>query len=357
MTNVFPSQVTSVHLELTDKCQVACPMCPRNQFGGADGDNVLNIEISLAQFKTWFTPAVLNQLTDLFACGNLGDPIIASECFEIFEYIKSTNPKCNLHIYTNGSLRTTAWWTKLATILQSGDQVVFAIDGFADTHTIYRRGTSWQKIIDNANAFMSAGGIARADVLVFEHNEHQIEELTTFLLDLGFYTVNARITERFHGFDQFPVQNKLGEHEYYLYPPKTSKWAEKNKPDYIKLIDKAGYEKMLTSTTVDPKCWKGHSIYVNAQGYVYPCCWVGSAIDNSKNFLRRNNEEGILKDKFFESAREIVEDIGKTKLDNTDLFTVLAESNWNENLSTHWTTNPKLMCVKSCGTNFKEALS
>ena len=357
MTNVFPSQVTSIHLELTDKCQAACPMCARNQYGGKDGDNVLNVEISFDQFKTWFTPIVLNQLSEIFVCGNLGDPIIASECFEIFEYVKTTNPSCRLHIYTNGSLRTPAWWDKLARVLNSGDQLVFAIDGFADTHDTYRRGTSWNKIIDNAKAFMSAGGIARADVLVFRHNEHQIDDLTKFLLELGFYTVNARTTERFYGLDNFPVQNKLGEHEYFLNPPITSKWAENNNINYVTLVDNTDYQKILNSTTVDPQCWRGQSIYINAQGYLYPCSWVGSVIDNSKNFLYRTKEESVVRGRFFESAREIVDDIGKIKLIDTDLFTVLSNSNWNENLPTHWTTKPKLMCVKSCGTNFKEVIS
>ena len=54
-------------------------------------------------------------------------------------------------------------------------EVWFAIDGLEDTHSIYRQGTNWKKIIDNVMTFVDAGGKARWDMLVFQHNEHQVE--------------------------------------------------------------------------------------------------------------------------------------------------------------------------------------
>ena len=188
---MFPDVITSIHLELSDKCQASCPMCPRNSFGGAEREHIKNVEITLAQFKQWFPVDFLKQLRHVYACGNNGDPLMAKDCLEIFEYLEqNTHPDCQLDIHTNGSLRNKDWWSRLAKVLNKRGRVIFAIDGWAGEHEIYRRGTSWEKIIENAKTFIAAGGRARSDTIVFEHNEARIEELEKYLLSIGFESVN-----------------------------------------------------------------------------------------------------------------------------------------------------------------------
>ena len=46
----------------------------------------------------------------------------------------------------------------------------FAIDGLEDTNHIYRRNTDWVKIVQNATAYIAAGGRAEWDFIVFAHN-------------------------------------------------------------------------------------------------------------------------------------------------------------------------------------------
>ena len=64
----------------------------------------------------------------------------------------------------------------LASIMRKPDKVIFAIDGLEDTNHLYRVNTNFNKIMENAKAFINAGGIARWDFIAFAHNEHQIEE-------------------------------------------------------------------------------------------------------------------------------------------------------------------------------------
>ena len=39
--------IRTVHLEITQKCQAACPMCDRNENGGVDNRHIDNSELSL----------------------------------------------------------------------------------------------------------------------------------------------------------------------------------------------------------------------------------------------------------------------------------------------------------------------
>ena len=51
---------------------------------------------------------------------------------------------------------------------------------------MYRRMTNFDKIMDNANAFISAGGNAHWKMIEFEHNKHQIEEARELARKMGF---------------------------------------------------------------------------------------------------------------------------------------------------------------------------
>lgn len=353
----FPDNIVSIHIELTDKCQAACPQCPRNLYGGIEDDCVKNVEITLEQFKTWFPPEVMKQIYDVYPCGNIGEPLLAKDALEIFDYIKETNPMCKIHVYTNGSLQTNEWWDRYVSSMTEGDECVFAIDGFKDTHSIYRRNTSWDKVIANAKKVIDAGKKARAEVLVFAHNEHQIDDLTKFLYDMGFSEVWARATDRFYGFDKSPVHNRKGELEYHLYPAKDPKWQMPMNVDFVRMVDKTEFNNMLKKVNIDSKCIKGQSIYVSALGYVYPCCWVGSTMDASKNVLRLPGAEGEIRwDRFHETTFDMVADIGKIKLSDKDMFTEIRNSKWPTHLEKHFTTEPKLKCAKNCGTNFLQVV-
>ena len=88
------SDIKSIHLEVTSKCQASCPMCVRNIQGGIDSPNLKIAEITLYQFKEWFPVNFIKQLDKVYMCGNTGDPIIAKDTLKIFEYLpvfSSTN--------------------------------------------------------------------------------------------------------------------------------------------------------------------------------------------------------------------------------------------------------------------------
>ena len=71
------NEIKTVHLEITEKCNAACPMCARNINGGEENPWLHNAELSLSDIHTIFPDAFIQQLNHMFMCGNYGDPIVA----------------------------------------------------------------------------------------------------------------------------------------------------------------------------------------------------------------------------------------------------------------------------------------
>ncbi len=350
---MYPQKIEQVHIELTDKCQASCPQCLRNHFGGAEREFVQNVEITLEEFVQWFPPEFLKGLKNFYACGSLGDPAIAKDCLEIFEYVRSHNEACRLALHTNGSLKTKDWWQKFAKVLGSNGTVVFAIDGFKGEHELYRRGTSWDKIIENAKAFIAAGGQARADCLIFKHNEDRIEELKEYLLSIGFTEVNLKTTNRFYGDQGFPVQNRQGQYEYTIHPPVNSKWQQKMlNPKISKLVDMTNFNAMLDSAEISPVCNKSKEVYIDARGQIFPCCWTASVVAKDADPVEPDMR--ILRDRLNQSTLDFMTDLGIPNLHGSNIVEQLQKCGWENKIIKHWEGRKTFVCVKCCASNLKD---
>lgn len=82
------------------------------------------------------------------------------------------------------------------------DYVVFSIDGLEDTNHIYRRNTNFKKIMDNARAYIETGASAHWDMLVFEHNKHQVQQCRDMAMELGFNWFRSKTTDRWDIYPQ-----------------------------------------------------------------------------------------------------------------------------------------------------------
>jgi MoaA/NifB/PqqE/SkfB family radical SAM enzyme len=170
-------------------------MCARNHHGGIENPLLKVSDIDLDLFKKSIPETLIKQLYSITLCGNFGDPLLNKDLIPIIEYIAAANADVRLDIHTNGSLRNTQWWENLAKSLTTNSLVQFGIDGMADTHEIYRVGTSFSKIIENAKAFIDAGGKARWNFITFKHNEHQLEEARALSKEMGFESFRAHTSD------------------------------------------------------------------------------------------------------------------------------------------------------------------
>ena len=278
--------IRTVHLEITSKCNASCPMCARNKFGGPDNEMLPQSELSLDDIKRIFPVNFVKQLNRLYMCGNYGDPIAANDTLEVFEWLRSINPQIKLGLHTNASARNRAWWAKLGSILNGQwDYVKFGLDGLADTNHIYRRGTNWGKIMDNAAAFISAGGKAHWEYIVFKHNEHQIDEARSLSDGMGFMQFRTKKTGRFfsntklEGKDRQEVWNRNGEIEYHIEKPTNTDYHNDSLQKEQALVDRFGsMQDYIDQTCVKCKVAEEKSIYISAEGLVFPCCWTANQL-------------------------------------------------------------------------------
>lgn len=283
------TDIRRVHVELTTRCNARCPMCMRNYRGSDYNGGYPETELSLAQFKHIVTPELLAQLVrpdppmngrtpihygirGVSFNGNLGDFASARDAVEIVEYIVSHNVPVNIN--TNGSLRNSDWWQRLA---HPGVTVGFALDGLADTHALYRQDTDWHKVISNAQAFISAGGHAKWRFVPFDHNRHQEQACRDLAKELGF----AEFENIYDGRDSGPVFSRAGEYSHQI--GQDSRPADQI-PDIKGLLEnhitwfdpkKITLEKDAPVLNLQCQHKRNREFYLAADGTVYPCCFLG----------------------------------------------------------------------------------
>ena len=264
-------QIRQVHVELTTRCNARCPMCMRNYRGMDYNSGYPDVELSLVQFQHIVSP-IMSQLKQVNFNGNLGDFASARDSLEIVEYLVANNMTININ--TNGSLRNTDWWRRLA---MPGVTVGFALDGLVDTHALYRQDTDWNKIIANAQAFISAGGRAIWRFVPFDHNRHQEDQCRQLAQRMGF----VNFENIYDGRDSGPVFSRAGEYSHQI--GKDSRPA--NSPPHIKDLlqshvtwfDSRTVQSHKDTPELKLRCIHkiNQEIYIAADGSVYPCCYLG----------------------------------------------------------------------------------
>jgi MoaA/NifB/PqqE/SkfB family radical SAM enzyme len=211
----------------------------------------------------------LKQLHTIDINGNFGDIVMNPESLEIVEYFRQSNENLLVKVCTNGSARNTEFWQRMATL---DTKVYFAIDGLEDTHHLYRQNTSWKTILKNAKEFIQAGGYAVWKMIKFDHNQHQIQQCEQLSQQLGFKSFILINSDR----TVAPVFNKQGTLTHCLGDYRGEK-------DFQVLFRKKTTDEVLlediipgrSPSTIQCQVKNSKSLYICANGEVYPCCFLG----------------------------------------------------------------------------------
>lgn len=281
--------VRRVHVELTTRCNARCPMCMRNYRGSDYNSGYPVTELSRDEFERILTPDILDSIMQpdppvggvtpwiqswrgVSFNGNLGDFGVATDAQDIVQYL--VQHEVNVEINTNGSMRTPAWWARLA---HSRVRIGFALDGLADTHNFYRQDTDWHRVIENAEAFILAGGIATWRFIPFDHNRHQEANCRNLAKELGF----THFENIYDGRDTGPVFDRDGTYSHYLgrdlggavAPPDRDSLLH----NHITWFDHKTFKTEKDTPRLNLLCThlQNREIYLAADGSVYPCCYLG----------------------------------------------------------------------------------
>ena len=243
MKNLYNlDKLTRIHIEITANCNSACPQCERyikqdytpdimqpnfrhlkqgdmspviKDVQGSKGHmpfetfkNCVNVEsavkLNCVEFNGTWGDAIMHPELDRFV-----DHIIATKEIILRTCNKDNYMGCK--IATNGAIRSPEWWANMAKKFIKLDEmslescgrpardnrVVFAIDGMDNvTHQMYRRGCELDRVLENAQAFIDAGGKAEWQWIEFNHNEHQLDDAVELARKMGFSHIYTRGSRR-----------------------------------------------------------------------------------------------------------------------------------------------------------------
>jgi len=219
----------------------------------------------------------------------------------------------------------------------------FGIDGLEDTNAIYRRKTQWKTIMKNASAFIKNGGRAHWDFIVFEHNQHQVEQARELSQQMGFQTFNIKKTYRFFNksHELVPSLDVLDDNMQKIYeirPPSQPRY-QNNSMKSIKFIDKKDYVKQAQ---ISCRHLKKNHVYIGADGYVFPCGWLHDRMYGIESLHTQDRSR----------LANMMQDIGGAHLANcfhSSLESII-DGAWFKSIQDQWSAAHRLeRCAWICG--------
>jgi len=282
--------VQNLQVDISSHCNARCGACVRN----VDGD-MTKPELVLEHFsqEVWHRLVTSDTrgwfIRELTLNGNWGDPMMHPKLVEMVELYTHYHPESSVYLHTNGSMRSAKFWEDLGRSVRKSTNhlVVFALDGLEDTHKVYRRKTDWNKIVANIKSFTSTGGRANVTMTLFEHNKHQIDEVSKIADECGALYFTLRHS---HG-DHITVITE-NEAEYDInacYDIEEFQTGFDN--DDQRMSDLRDHHLFIKAQDIsqenelDSKCpwYNDRNIQIDPWGKVWPCCHVslyGTYIEN-----------------------------------------------------------------------------
>lgn len=279
--------IRKIELEITSDCNAACPGCARTQ-----NIDLFDVEsFSLDDLKRLFpTPRYIANKQFKF-CGVLGDPALNKQAVDMVEYLTSNKGYCQWS--TNGAYQTADWWIRLGEISKNTKlvDVNFCVDGHQETNHIYRVGTKWNVLERNMQAYSDAGGKATWIFIVFDHNEHELDNAREHAKRLDFaFATRTGMRNSYH--DWVAKIGKKNQQKDVVIT--TTGKKEHSKKEQVKKLDKIIKENKVDNeiiNTVQCKLIHEGEIFISAKQELWPCCFLwDSAFANKENILDKLSE-------------------------------------------------------------------
>jgi MoaA/NifB/PqqE/SkfB family radical SAM enzyme len=320
---MYVNSIQRLQVDLVSSCNASCLFCSRQAYDGEINQHFpRNKKLSLVSFDKVLKDKSLKNLKEIFFCGNYGD---ALACSNLTDYLDLIEKNIHINIHTNGSLGTVGLWKSLGQKLNVPNRFVkFSIDGLEDTNSIYRRGVSWTKIIENAEVFIANGGRAVWKFIVFDHNKHQIKQAEDLSKKMGFVRFEVR-------------KNYSPDLESFLFQSDSLSLQAEKTQDFL-------FTNTGKSTSIHCAAISEQSIYLDFDGRIWPCCWIPDWKYSPTKEKRQWHQKKI-------------ESVYGEKFNNVDLQVVenIVQSEWFYDLKNSWKNTPidknKIhpSCIKFCG--------
>lgn len=262
--------INHITLSVSGFCNAKCPHCPRYTDDGFLHEYVPETNLH-PDIKFGLDKSKLINLQQVYFSGANGDPFMnphIEELVEFFSFVPS------ILIDTNGGIRNTEFWKNFAKY--KNVTIRWSIDGLEDTNHLYRIEVDFNKVIHNAQSFISAGGEAVWKCIVFKHNEHQLGQISQIANELGFFGVEFLPADeyRFEGLQIWPVYVK-GEFYHNISPTSLTR-------NYLNSLTTYKHVNIIGNNITENCPWLQRSqIYINLLGEVVPCCMAEHETTNN----------------------------------------------------------------------------
>ena len=189
--------INKIQLELTSRCGLLCPLCPRTIQKTKNHDLEPDILHTLIQSRQW---------DSIIDCGNRGDSVFYP-FYHDFLYMLKGNVK-NYSISVSSTGKGEQWWEKTISLYKHlknngvNIRIKFGIDGLKDTSKLYRKNQNWNEIIEAVKMCIDAKIHTTWQLIPFSFNEHQIKEVENFAKELGCHYFYVKRSGRFETNDK-----------------------------------------------------------------------------------------------------------------------------------------------------------
>lgn len=336
--------IAGVHYDLTDLCNAGCPQCARtNPLGCKANDWLVRKACSLEDFKRFSPTYFLEKLNYAYFCGNLGDPAAVPELIPILQYCWDANPDLKLRLFSNGSLRNPDWWRDLAsTAAGRRFVVVAAIDGATpETSSRYRVGIDFRRILRNLAAFIDTGGNAEWRMILFRHNEDEVEAARQLAKAMGFSSFRSYPSSRFGAKDSLTYIYK-GE------PFTLERTKSKQSPKSATVLTIAPKGLRTTKSLIKCESLRTSEIFIDFLGYLSPCCYVSLPLFQHVRGRPRGGYDRSIGEVFdaFDPMQLNVNSVGFDQaLANLERFFDFLRERWSD--------EQPFLCKRVCGKEIK----
>ncbi len=229
-----PGGPLTLAIESTAKCNLFCPMCPREYLYFPPRD----MELSLFR-------KIIDEAKDFLEFAvpyGTGEPLLNPDIYEMIAYCKTLGVPTG--ISTNATVLTEAASRKL--IAAGLDYLIFAFDGATpETFEKYRKGANFEKVRDNILTFLRVKKELRAPVFCIV----QVVKLKDNVRELADLVRMWRI----EGINEVRIKKDEVHIEGTAIPGDLDSRPPLRHPCYL--------------------LWRG-PMYVHYDGTVYPCCYI-----------------------------------------------------------------------------------
>jgi len=261
-----------IRIDLGNYCNLNCPTCFR-QVATKEYNKKHNTDyeyhpylnknyVTPDEIRKWFSVDFLEErVSTILFDGASFEPTLNPYFEEIIDYlcahVEEVRPS------TNGSTRNAKWW---ASIVRPNLYPIFSIDSLKPNNNLYRINSNTNKIIENMKAYVSAGGKAKLKLILFKHNQDEIDDFISLTKQIGCDFDLIPAFEFLDGKTNSYEVNYMGE-KYTI---------EKNT---LEEIPKPHRE---TNPDLNPEDYcmltQSKSIFVHANGIIFPCYHLNGSL-------------------------------------------------------------------------------